>query len=90
MHFSAFMLPRIYTFLPTEMISNFPFIIQVDFVLASSRETIMLDDKWNQGILDCVPYAFMEVFKSLFKGIDKAPLSSLAQMFQFLPVNISA
>ncbi|KAL3021301.1 hypothetical protein AAZX31_05G188500 [Glycine max] len=35
----------------------------------------MLDDKWNQGILDCVPSAFMEAFKSLVKGIDKAPLS---------------
>ncbi|RDX71798.1 hypothetical protein CR513_48798, partial [Mucuna pruriens] len=83
-------LPGVYAFLPTEMISNFPFIIQADFVLASSRETIMLDDKWNQGILDCVPSAFMEAFKSLVKGIDKAPLSSLARMFQFLPVNSSS
>lgn len=49
----------------------------------------MLDDKWNQGILDCVPSAFMEAFKSLVKGIDKAPLSSLARMFLFLPVNSS-
>ncbi|KHN17476.1 hypothetical protein glysoja_027019 [Glycine soja] len=48
--------------------------------------TIMLDDKWNQGILDCVPSAFMEAFKSLVKGIDKAPLSSLARMFLFLPI----
>lgn len=27
-------LPGVYAFLPTEMISNFPFIIQADFVLA--------------------------------------------------------
>ncbi|KAG5041395.1 hypothetical protein JHK85_013871 [Glycine max] len=56
------------------------------FCVGLSRETIMLDDKWNQGILDCVPSAFMEAFKSLVKGIDKAPLSSLARMFLFLPI----
>lgn len=34
--------PGIYAFLPTEMVTNFPFIIQGDFILASSRETILL------------------------------------------------
>lgn len=29
--------PSIYAFLPTEMVTNFPFIIQGDFILASSR-----------------------------------------------------
>ncbi|CAA7014876.1 unnamed protein product [Microthlaspi erraticum] len=43
--------PGIYAFLPTEMVTNFPFIIQADFILSSSRETILLDDIWNQGIL---------------------------------------
>ncbi|XP_061338867.1 uncharacterized protein LOC133285633 [Gastrolobium bilobum] len=83
-------LPGVYAFLPTEMVTNFPFIIQADFVLASSRETIILDDKWNQGILDCVPSAFMDAFKSLVIGTDKAPVSSLPRMFQFLPVKSSA
>ncbi|RZC63306.1 hypothetical protein C5167_025064 [Papaver somniferum] len=36
--------PGIYAFLPTEMVTNFPFIVQADFVLASSRETILLDN----------------------------------------------
>ncbi|KAM7480785.1 hypothetical protein LguiB_005368 [Lonicera macranthoides] len=80
----------LYAFLPTEMVTNFPFIIQADFVLASSRETILLDDKWNQGILDCVPVAFIEAFTSLVKSVENAPISSLPPMFGFLPVQKSS
>ncbi|XP_057750297.1 uncharacterized protein LOC130968840 [Arachis stenosperma] len=82
--------PGVYAFLPTEMVTSFPFIIQADFVLASSRETILLDNKWNQGILSCVPTAFMEAFKSLIITTNDAPLSNLPRMFQFLPVNASS
>nr|GEX45800.1 DNA binding,ATP binding protein [Tanacetum cinerariifolium] len=51
--------PGIYAFLPTDTVTNFPFIIQADFLLASSRENILWDNKCNQGILDCVPDAFI-------------------------------
>ncbi|KAG6672488.1 hypothetical protein I3842_16G059700 [Carya illinoinensis] len=83
--------PGIYAFLPTEMITNFPFIIQADFLLASSRETILLDSKWNQGILDCVSSAFIDAFISLVRTSDQnVPPSSLAPMFRFIPVNNSS
>ncbi|KAG7563841.1 Histidine kinase/HSP90-like ATPase superfamily [Arabidopsis suecica] len=72
--------PGIYAFLPTEMVTNFPFIIQGDFILASSREAILLDDIWNQGILRCVPSAFVNAFTSLMKKTDA---------FSFLPVKES-
>lgn len=78
--------PGVYAFLPTEMVTNFPFVIQADFVLSSSRETILLDNKWNQGILDCVPSAFVHAFVSLVKTSNEAPLSSLTPMFSFLPI----
>ncbi|CAL5327466.1 unnamed protein product [Camellia sinensis] len=81
--------PGVYAFLPTEMVTNFPFIIQADFLLASSRETILLDNKWNQGILDCVPSAFVSAFISLVKSSEDAPVSSLPRMFGFIPVNSS-
>ncbi|CAN8254878.1 unnamed protein product [Cochlearia groenlandica] len=81
--------PGIYAFLPTEMVTNFPFIIQADFILASSRETILLDDIWNQGILSCVPVAFVNAFTSLVKKTD-APVSSLVPSFRFLPVKQSS
>ncbi|KAL7191654.1 hypothetical protein ACSBR2_023689 [Camellia fascicularis] len=71
------------------MVTNFPFIIQADFLLASSRETILLDNKWNQGILDCVPSAFVSAFISLVKSSEDAPVSSLPRMFGFIPVNSS-
>ncbi|KAF5445149.1 hypothetical protein F2P56_034218 [Juglans regia] len=81
----------IYAFLPTEMVTNFPFIIQADFLLASSRETILLDSKWNQGILDCVSSAFIDAFVSLVQTSDQnVPPSSLAPMFRFIPVNSSS
>ena len=81
--------PGVYAFLPTEMVTNFPFIIQADFLLASSRETILLDNKWNQGILQCVPSAFIEAFKSMVKTSEDAPAWNLPDKFRFLPVNAS-
>ncbi|XP_074278422.1 uncharacterized protein LOC141602012 [Silene latifolia] len=80
----------IYAFLPTETVTNLPFIIQADFLLPSSREAILWDDKWNQGILDCVPSAFINAFVSLVKTREDAPASTLASMFAFLPVKSSA
>nr|XP_043638568.1 uncharacterized protein LOC122609685 [Erigeron canadensis] len=79
-------MPGIYSFLPTETVTNFPFIIQADFLLASSRENILWDNKWNQGILDCVPVAFLNAFTSLVKSSANAPVSSLPNQFRFLPI----
>ncbi|XP_042520174.1 uncharacterized protein LOC122093769 [Macadamia integrifolia] len=81
--------PGVYAFLPTEMVTNFPFIIQADFILASSRETVRLDNQWNQGILDCVPSAFINAFITLVKTTESAPVSALARMFKFIPVGSS-
>ncbi|KAM7252657.1 hypothetical protein ACFE04_008166 [Oxalis oulophora] len=78
----------VYAFLPTEMVTNFPFIIQADFLLASSREAVLLDNKWNKGILDLVPTAFVNAFMSLVKLTD-APVSNLPRMFEFLPIKKS-
>ncbi|XP_076915804.1 uncharacterized protein LOC143575273 [Bidens hawaiensis] len=83
-------MPGIYSFLPTETVTNFPFIIQADFLLASSRENILWDNKWNQGILDCVPVAFLNAFTSLLKSSTSAPVSSLPNQFRFLPVKESS
>ncbi|GKA82304.1 hypothetical protein Tco_0789052 [Tanacetum coccineum] len=46
---------------------------------------ILWDNKWNQGILNCVPDAFLNAFTSLVKSTENAPVSSLANMFWFLP-----
>ncbi|WCJ20279.1 DNA binding ATP binding [Euphorbia peplus] len=75
----------VFSFLPTAMVTDFPFVIQADFMLASSRETIILDNKWNLGILQCIPEAFVNAFQSRLK--EKLP--SLKQAFTSLPVKCS-
>ncbi|KAK9939066.1 hypothetical protein M0R45_015775 [Rubus argutus] len=77
----------VYAFLPTAMVTNFPFIIQADFILASSRESILLDNIWNLGILECVPAAFANAFEFCVKEISL--FSSVGQAFQFLPAQAS-
>lgn len=77
----------IFAFLPTAMVTNFPFVIQADFILSSSRELIMLDNLWNLGILECVPSAFVNAFQSYVK--DLSLFTSVDQAFQFLPAQVS-
>eukprot|EP01018_Ginkgo_biloba_P017679 Gb_05417 [translate_table: standard] len=76
----------VYAFLPTEMVTGFPFIIQSDFLLVSSRESMVLDNKWNQGILDCIPSAFCAAFIALLRGEESSPQSSRAHLFKYLPI----
>uniref|UniRef100_A0A0D9XSE1 Protein NO VEIN C-terminal domain-containing protein n=1 Tax=Leersia perrieri TaxID=77586 RepID=A0A0D9XSE1_9ORYZ len=83
------LLPGVYAFLPTEMVTNFPFIIQADFLLASSREAILFDSPWNKGILECVPSAFRDVFVTLVKSGDNMLPSYPPSRFKFLPVDPS-
>ncbi|CAO2826957.1 unnamed protein product [Amaranthus hypochondriacus] len=78
--------PGLYAFLPTETVTGFPFSIQADFLLPSSRETILWDNVWNQGILDCVPSAFINAFVCFVKTQENAPISTLASLFGFLPI----
>ncbi|XP_016651084.1 PREDICTED: uncharacterized protein LOC103338121 [Prunus mume] len=53
-------------------------------------ETILLDNIWNKGILDCVPTAFVNAFISLVRSVEDAPVSSLHRIFKFLPVQSSS
>ncbi|XP_074561051.1 uncharacterized protein LOC141817272, partial [Curcuma longa] len=79
----------VYSFLPTDMETGFPFIIQADFLLVSSRESIQLNSPWNEGILSCVPTAFMNAFTTLIKGAHEAPSFSIPFLFNFIPVEES-
>lgn len=73
----------VFAFLPTAMVTNLPFVIQADFILTSSRESILLDSAWNLGFLQCVPTAFVNAFQACVK--DKALFPSRSQVFKFLP-----
>ncbi|KAH9329081.1 hypothetical protein KI387_001189, partial [Taxus chinensis] len=77
----------IYAFLPMEMVTGLPFIIQAYFLLVSSRKSIRWDDKWNKRILDCIPSDFCSVFLYLVKSVESAPLSSKSYYFdKYLPI----
>ncbi|XP_028082951.1 uncharacterized protein LOC114284240 [Camellia sinensis] len=65
----------IFAFLPTTMVTNFPFVLQADFILASSREAILLDNKWNLGILEHVSQT--------------GKLFPITRVLEFLPVQWS-
>lgn len=78
----------VFAFLPTAMVTNLPFVIQADFILTSSRESILFDSAWNLGILQCVPTAFVSAFQACVK--DKALFPSMSQVFKFLPAQESS
>ncbi|KAL4566690.1 hypothetical protein LXL04_030811 [Taraxacum kok-saghyz] len=82
--------PGIYSPLPTQTVTNFPFILQANFLMNSSRNNILWDNKWNQGILDCIPDTFINAFTTLVRSTPRAPISSLQNMFRFLPANKSS
>ncbi|CAL5366615.1 unnamed protein product [Camellia sinensis] len=79
----------IFAFLPTAMVTNYPFIVQADFKLASSRETILLDNKWNLGILDLVPSCFVNALMTCMKSAKACRLFSTPQFLEFLPTEQS-
>lgn len=73
----------IFAFLPTTMVTDFPFLIQADFILNSSRDCILLDNVWNLGILECIPSSFVNAFRS------HSLCTSVSQAFEFLPAQAS-
>ncbi|RXH91522.1 hypothetical protein DVH24_020545 [Malus domestica] len=51
------------------------------------KESILLDNVWNLGILECVPSAFVNAFESCVKELSLFP--SVGQAFQFIPTQAS-
>ncbi|KAJ4849705.1 hypothetical protein Tsubulata_018983, partial [Turnera subulata] len=76
----------VFAFLPTSMVTNFPFAVHADFILASSRESILLDNNWNVGILECLPSAFMNAFLSFLREEFPCPVH---EAYKFMPVTPS-
>ncbi len=53
----------VYAFLPTEIDSGMPFIINADFIVPASRESINVGNKWNLWLRD-------ELSKAIVEGIE--------------------
>ena len=45
---------KIFAYLPVRSDTGFPFLINADFILPSSREEIQYDVAWNHWLMDCV------------------------------------
>ena len=56
---------RLFSFLPTEINTGLPFLIQSDFLLTASRGDILKSKAWNKWLLDEIVDFFVEVFMNL-------------------------
>lgn len=56
---------RIFSFLPTEMKTGLPFLIQSDFILIGNRENIIQENNWNLWLLDEIVDFFSSEFHNL-------------------------
>lgn len=57
----------VFAYLPTEMQSGYPFLINADFILTSSREAILMDRPWNRWLRDEIAPCFVEGFVALVR-----------------------
>ncbi|EFJ04480.1 hypothetical protein SELMODRAFT_432374 [Selaginella moellendorffii] len=82
----------IFSFLPSDIHSGLPFLINSDFLLVSSRETLLFDSPWNQGIFRCVPEVFYNAFELLLNttafGLQSIPSVARMAMYKYVPVNV--
>ncbi|CAM6087469.1 unnamed protein product [Calypogeia fissa] len=74
----------IYAFLPSNLTSGFPFVVNADFLLVSSRETLKFDSPWNIGILSCIPQVFLSAFKLFLQST--VPAVGVRKAYRYIPV----
>ena len=72
---------KIFAFLPTDVDSGFPFIVNADFILSASRETIQTSRKWNEWLRDSLAPAILNGIKQLL-GNEKHKVMA----YRFIPL----
>jgi hypothetical protein len=71
-------LQPIYAFLPT-LTKCFKFVVQGDFILSTSRESIMENSAWNRMLLDRIPAMFVDAV---------VLMASLILFFNFIEITL--
>jgi len=71
----------VFAYLPTEVQSGYPFLVNADFILSTSRETILVDRPWNKWLCDQIAPCFVEAFVDL---VSKPKVRQ--QAYQFIPL----
>ncbi len=56
---------RIFAFLPTELDTGLPFYINADFLLTSSRDSLLDDRHWNEWLRDTIAPTFVKAFLAI-------------------------
>jgi len=72
---------RVFAFLPTKVRSGLPFLVNADFILSTSRESIQFDRPWNQWLRDCIAPVFVQAFETLL-----AHPEYKAQAYSYIPL----
>ena len=76
-------LGKIFAYLPVRSDMNFPFLINADFILTSSREEIQEED-WNRWLIDCVANLVVAEFLPLLKERELLSVSFLEALAGWL------
>lgn len=71
---------RVFAFLPTEVRTGFPFLLNADFLLPASRERIFDTPEWNQQLVRFGAATFVEAFDKLRESAEHRTLA-----YSFLP-----
>jgi len=58
-------LGRVFAFLPTELDTGLPFLVNADFILTSSRDSLLEDRRWNEWLRAKIAPTFVEAFLAL-------------------------
>jgi len=72
---------QIFAYLPVKQESDLPFLLNADFLLPSDRESILMKNKWNEWLRDCVADVFVKAFESAVDNEDYQ-----MQAYSFIPL----
>ena len=75
----------LFAYLPLRQSENLNFIIQADFIVPSSRETVDLDAKWNEWLREELPSLFKQAVISIEKRSNKSLLSTINSLLNYIP-----
>lgn len=78
-------LGRVFAFLPTEVDSGLPFLVNADFLLISNREKILVDREWNNWLRNCVGETLAEACLKLLT--EPAYAEFKADAYRFVPLD---
>jgi len=72
---------RIFAFLPTEVESGLPFIVNADFILPAGRETIQTNRRWNKWLRDALAPAVVRGIEAMLANKQRR-----RQAYGFIPL----